>query len=299
MVIGEFLMPYKAAPFKSMLNIGGAGVPGCSASFRQSSSFYYLVIALIFGLVSHCVSAREIDTCKPTFEDNFEGNSLAPHWQIVEGDGCEQSLCGWGNNEVQHYATSQIRVEGGELVIQMAERDGEVVSGKLTTENLFDQKYGRFEARLSFPDARGSWPAFWLLPASSEKWPLKGEIDILEWTGNDPHRVIAAAHFGQLSPENVHYAETLRLPESLLDGFHTVAIEWRPGEIVWEINGRRHAELRPKDIQPHAWIFDESTFYMIINLAVGGTLGGQIVHEDMPAALRVDWVRVFPLSCLD
>ena len=91
----------------------------------------------------------------------------------------------------------------------------------------------------------------------------------------------------------------LRRPDSWLGSFHTVAIEWRPGEILWEVNGRQHAELRPADIAPHPWVFDDLPFYLILNLAVGGTLGGKVVPEDMPAEMRVDWVRVYPQACLD
>jgi len=258
-----------------------------------------LGLILINTLLSGQVRAGIVENCAPSFEDHFDGSSLAPHWQISLGDGCDQNLCGWGNNEKQHYDRSQLRVADGQLIIEMAQRDGQVVSGKITTEGKFDQQFGRFEARLSLPDARGSWPAFWLLPASEKPWPLTGEIDILEWTGNEPHRVIAAAHFGELAPANVHYAEMLRRPDSWLGGFHTVAVEWRPGEILWEVNGRQHAELRPADIAPHPWVFNDLPFYLILNLAVGGTLGGKVVPEDMPAEMRVDWVRVYPQACLD
>ena len=138
-----------------------------------------LGLILIDTLLGGQVRAGIVENCAPSFEDHFDGSSLAPHWQISLGDGCDQKLCGWGNNEKQHYDRSQLRVADGQLIIEMAQRAGQVVSGKITTEGTFDQQFGRFEARLSLPDARGSWPAFWLLPASEKPWPLTGEIDIL------------------------------------------------------------------------------------------------------------------------
>ncbi|MDG1066220.1 MAG: glycoside hydrolase family 16 protein [Luminiphilus sp.] len=235
--------------------------------------------------------------CKPTLIENFENELDSTVWRTVEGDGCDIGLCGWGNSEVQHYAHQAVRVVDGVLSMTVAEKDGRITSGKLVSEGLFSQQYGRFEARINLPNGRGLWPAFWMMPQSERPWPLAGEIDIMEWTGNEPNRLIGAAHFGPLPPNNVHYSETLRLPAPWNEGWHEFAVEWAPGRIHWEVDGRTHSTMTPDNILPHPWVFDHFPFYLILNLAVGGTLGGEVYIQDLPATMLVDWIKVYPLTC--
>jgi beta-glucanase (GH16 family) len=236
--------------------------------------------------------------CKPTLVENFEDKLDPTVWRTVEGDGCDIGLCGWGNNEVQHYADQAVRVVDGVLSITVAEKDGRITSGKLVSEDLFHQQYGRFEARINLPSGRGLWPAFWMMPQGDSPWPLDGEIDIMEWTGNEPNRLIGAAHFGPVPPNNVHYSETLRLPAPWNEGWHEFAVEWTPDRIQWEVDGRIHSTMTPDNIFPHPWVFDRFPFYLILNVAVGGTLGGEVHRQDLPATMRVDWVKVYPMTCV-
>lgn len=236
--------------------------------------------------------------CAPSFVEEFDGPLNESLWNVIEGNGCDIGLCGWGNNEAQSYSRDSLVVEDGLLKITARQSDEQILSGKLTTANHFAQRYGRFEARIKVPAMRGAWPAFWLMPDQPEKgWPLEGEIDILEWTGNEPHRLITAAHFGDLPPGNVHSSETLLRPWDWSEDFHIYRLDWAPGELHWSVDGRRHATLKPEDIGEWPWRFDDKAFYIILNLAVGGTLGGEITTEDMPATMLIDWVRVYPEQC--
>ena len=136
-------------------------------------------------------------------------------------------------------------------------------------------------------DARG--------PAA--RMPLEGEIDILEWTGHEPYRLIGAIHFGDLPPDNVHYSETLRAPAVWSNNFHTYGVEWSRERIAWYVNDRIHGVATPAEIAPWPWVFDEKPFYLIVNMAVGGTLGGEVVPQDLPATVEFDWIRVYPEGC--
>lgn len=231
--------------------------------------------------------------------DHFVQHLDLTRWSVVVGDGCDQGLCGWGNNEEQHYTESSVMVRDGVLQIRATQLNDRIESGKIVSAGKFSQRYGRFEARVRLPEGRGLWPAFWLMPDNTDlRWPLAGEIDIMEWTGNDPHRLIGAAHFGGLPPQNVHYSETVLMPHRWDGEWHIFALNWRPGHIQWEVDGRVYGELTPNIISSHRWPFDDGDFYVILNMAVGGTLGGQVALEDLPATLLVDWVKVFPISCL-
>ena len=129
------------------------------------------------------------------------------------------------------------------------------------------------------------------------RWPLVCEIDILEWTGHQPHRIMGAIHFRDLPPDNVHCSETLRAPAAWSGQFHTYGIEWSRERIAWYVNDRIHGVATPVDIKPCPWVFDEKSFYLIVNMAVGGTLGGKVVPEDLPATVEFDWIRIYAEGC--
>lgn len=237
----------------------------------------------------------------PIWQDEFDGDAVdETKWQFVEGDGCDQDLCGWGNGEEQWYLADNARLEAGALHItgqRQRSNSRWYTSAKLTTQDRFATQYGRFEARMKIPKGDGFWPAFWMMPKSSLRWPLAGEIDILESSGHTPEKVLGAVHFGQLWPNNVHYSESILAPVPWTDDFHVYAVEWRPEEIRWFVNNKEYGRVTPEDIAPYPWVFDELPFYLILNLALGGTLGGKIKMSDLPGELIVDYVRVYPLGC--
>lgn len=274
-------------------------------SSRASSFFRYSIVTGVSVLacaLSQFVNSSDQSSnqCAPSWQEHFEGGELAAHWSIQEGDGCAQNLCGWGNNEKQFYRADNLKVEDSLLKITAGVENGQMYSAKITTEGKFAQQFGRFEMRAKLPEGRGGWPAFWLMPDDMQlPWPHEGEIDILEWTGNEPHRVIGAAHFGDVWPDNVHYSETLLTPWKWSDEFHQYAVEWRADRIDWIVDGKVHGTMTPESIAPWPWVFDQKPFYVILNMAVGGTLGGEVVQDDFPATYEVDWVKVWPAECLD
>jgi len=46
-------------------------------------------------------------------------------------------------------------------------------------------------------------------------------------------------------------------------------------------------------VAPNAWVFDQP-FFLILNVAVGGNLGGPIFPDTVfPATMAVDYVRLY------
>jgi len=262
----------------------------------------YPTVAIVFMLAcggSLSQAEQGMASCDPVWEDDFQGALNTSTWNVVEGDGCSIGLCGWGNNEQQTYDADAVKMADGLLSLTAYVDDsGTIRSGKLTTQGKYGVQYGLIEARMRLPAGRGLWPAFWMMPEDKQfRWPLEGEIDILEWTGNEPHRIIGAIHFGDLPPGNVHYSETLRTPSVWNGEFHTFGVEWSPQRIRWYVDGREHGVATPDEAAPWPWVFDRKPFHLILNVAVGGTLGGDVVRDDLPATLDVDWVRVYPRDC--
>lgn len=154
-------------------------------------------------------------------------------------------------------------------------------SGIITTENSFRQRYGYFEAIMSFPQVRGCWPAFWLL--GPPNGPNAGdEIDVVEWVASNPKRLFFNAHFGG------------KAEAKWVDGYDTArpvtyGLLWTPQDLVWFVNGQRvHSRANPGLHQP---------MYMLINLAIGGWDNN--LPEDpngFPAALTVSSVKAYRLA---
>ena len=262
------------------------------------------VITIVLGWVLFMVQSLAFaELCsQPVWQDEFSGVELdSNRWSHVEGDGCAQGLCGWGNDEKQWYSSDNTYVADGMLhIVAKRQRKGGAfyTSSKITTENHFAQKFGRFEARMQIPLGKGFWPAFWMMPANAQKkWPLEGEIDVLENSGHEPHRVLGAIHFGDTWPDNVHYSESILTPVIWGEGFHTYAVEWEEDEIRWYVDDKQYGSVTPKEVLPYPWVFNDKEFFLILNLAMGGTLGKKIDKGALPNKLLVDYVRVFEDTC--
>ena len=239
-----------------------------------------------------------------TWSDEFDGpDASAPDkqkWNLQTGGS------GWGNDELQYYTSRRqnSRLEKGNLVIETAREgftgpDGirrNYTSARLTTEHLFSQKYGRFEARIQVPSGQGVWPAFWLIgddfPAVG--WPECGEIDVMENIGREPGVIHGSIHgpgYSGRSPLTTAYTLS---QGKFSDGFHIFAVEWEPREIRFYVDGELFATKRAKDIPAGShWVFDHP-FFIVLNLAVGGHFpGSPDKSTTFPQRMLVDYVRVY------
>ncbi|MGB0065063.1 MAG: family 16 glycosylhydrolase [Terracidiphilus sp.] len=96
-----------------------------------------------------------------------------------------QDYCAW-NSSVSPCNPSEPNVfvnpHGGLAIVAQNPSSGVYTAGQLTTQGLFSFQYGRIEVRAKVPEARGFWPAVWLLgnSISTVGWPACGEQDVLE-----------------------------------------------------------------------------------------------------------------------
>ena len=161
------------------------------------NKLYFLLFSLFF--LQSCNENHENKNL-PIHKEwiyDFNAETLDTNvWNIVNGNGCPQ-LCGFGNNELQHYTNSEenLHIKNGHLVIS-ATYDSVFKSAKLTSENYIDFQTGSVEVSAKLPSARGTWPAIWLLPSLERplNWPLDGEIDIMENVGYNPNYIFGTIH---------------------------------------------------------------------------------------------------------
>jgi beta-glucanase (GH16 family) len=257
-----------------------------------------VLILILLSTVGLKVSAQ---TPNLIWADEFNGNSLdLSKWQAQIGDGCPEGICGWGNGELQFYKAENAVVNNGMLsIVSKRERvqSKAYTSARIRTKNLGDFLYGRFEARIKLPAGAGLWPAFWMLSTDEPNggWPMDGEIDIMEAISAKPDHVFGTIHYGNPYPNNQFQGNDFYLYDGskFTDDFHVFAIEWEPGVIRWYVDDILYSVKTPEDIAPSSWPFDNNRFHLILNTAVGGTLGGTVDNTIFPATMLVDYVRVY------
>lgn len=211
------------------------------------------------------------------------------------------------NGEAQYYTVDRpenARVENGLLVIEARREDwppdrkrASYTSASLTTKDRHAWAGGRIEARAKIPAARGTWPAIWMLGTNipSVGWPACGEIDILEAVGHERDKVFGNLHTKRYNHRDgtAHGAAT-RVPDLAAD-FHLFAVEWFPDRIDFLVDDRRYFSVakQPGD-GPAEWPYDRP-HYLILNLAIGGSWGGQkgIDETAFPQRFLIDYVRVY------
>lgn len=227
------------------------------------------------------------------WSDEFNGTSLdGTKWTAENGGG------GWGNGELQYYKAANATVSSGSLKITAKKervQANNYTSARIKTYLKGDWTYGRFEARIKLPKGAGLWPAFWMMPTDSYygTWPKSGEIDISELIGSKPNNSFGSLHYGTSSTDHQYKTANFYLNSgTFADAFHTFAIEWQAGVIKWYVDDNLYHTLTPTNISPYAWPFDKR-FYIILNVAVGGTLGGTVDNTIFPVSMEVDYVRVY------
>ncbi len=265
----------------------------------QTILLRYASLVVPFLVITSCSNDETQTVAQFTelvMQDEFDADGAPDNsiWGYNIGTGNN----GWGNNELQYYTdrSENVKVENGALVITAKEESfngSSYTSARLLTKGLFDQAYGRFEARIQLPYGQGIWPAFWLLGANDqEDWPQIGEIDIMEYRGQEPTKVLGSVHGpGYSAAEAITKSYTL--PNDRFDtDFHIFGIEWGSDYINFYVDNVLYNQITPADVTGE-WVFDQP-FYILMNVAVGGSFVGSPNNETtFPQTMLVDYVRVY------
>ena len=265
---------------------------------------------------------------EPGFElvwtDEFNTGTApsATNWMLETGYGPNND--GWGNNEWQLYTTSpdNVKVDNGNLVITAdcptapacGVRDGSITSARINTLGSFSFKYGKVEARIKPAVGNGAWPAFWMLGANFPDigWPFSGEIDVMEMHNafSDEFTTHFTMHWCDETAQNPstpdvcfpdsegwrYFTQFRTFADSLGNDFHVFSAEWDAKGIVGKIDGLEYFNLA---IDPDNMDEFLKEFFVILNVAMGGTLGSDNQPPDgtetWPQTMLVDYVRVYQL----
>lgn len=235
------------------------------------------------------------------FNEPFSGTSLEArrwgrcHWWAQGQGGCTIA----SNHELEWYRPDNVGVAGGYLRLEARAEEftndagttfpytsGMISSGppRSGARARFAFTYGYVEARLRLPAGTGLWPAFWLLPADAQSRP---EVDILETLGHEPSVARLHVHFRDRSGSLIDLGEHWEDPALADGGWHRFAVDWRPRELTFVVDGRARWRITGSSVPAEP-------MYVLLNLAVGGDYPGPPdASTPFPTAVEADWIRVW------
>lgn len=224
------------------------------------------------------------------WNDEFDGTELSSDWTF------EVAGPGFVNNELQNYVKGNdvAEVSNGTLKINLYKDGNDIKSARIYAKRNQGWKYGYIEASIKLLEGKGTWPAFWMMPVNFTSWPGDGEIDIMESVGYDPNVVVSTIHCNKYNNGGTAIESARTSVATAYSEFHKYALEWTADKMVFYVDGKQLLTYNNDGTGKDAWPFD-SPFYVILNLAWGGSWGGlQEVDEScLPATMEVDYVRVF------
>jgi beta-glucanase (GH16 family) len=218
------------------------------------------------------------------------------------------------NEEAQWYQSDNATVQGGVLIIEARKEQkanpnyqagssdwkksrqyAEYTSSSLNTSGLHSWQFGRFEMRGRIDTRAGLWPAWWTL-GNSGQWPSNGEIDIMEFYQG---KVLANVACGTATAYQAKWDSVSKAISSFNDPmwsskFHVWRMDWDDTKIDLYLddvlmNTSNLADMLNADgTSPF-----RQPAYMLLNLAIGGTAGGDPSGTTFPARYEIDYVRVF------
>lgn len=219
-------------------------------------------------------------------EFNVDGAPDPTKWGYDLGTGTN----GWGNNESQSYtsAADNVVVSNGTLKITAKKVGSSYTSARIKTENKFEFTYGKIEVRAKLPIGRGTWPAIWSLGENyaTNPWPACGEIDYMEHRGNEQNVIHGSLHYPGNFGGSANTAKTT-IPNVSTE-FHIYKTIWTPTSIKIYVDDTLVHSVNNTSSLPF-----NKDFFLIMNVAMGGTFGGAIDPAFLQSAMEVDYVRVY------
>jgi beta-glucanase (GH16 family) len=169
-------------------------------------------------------------------------------------------------------------------------QSAQYTSGRINTKGNFWFKTGRMEVRAKLPAGTGSFPGI-ITMGTEGAWPQCGEIGLMEQYGQNKSWFYASA-YADTAPEsgnkrNVRYDfadDTTASSE-----FHVYSVDWTSDHLIFQVDGDEIMRTSYGTSSP----FYTTSQYIVLDVAVGGTMGGSIDPDGFPMDMVVDYVRVY------
>lgn len=246
---------------------------------------------------------------KLVYSDTFDYTGLpdSSKWAYDVGNGVD----GWGNNEAEYYQDANpnnVNVNNGVLTLTaLYDATGISDGSKLlnyTSTRMYTKQswlYGKVEVTAMLPAAVGTWPAIWMMPETSTfgAWPLSGEIDIMEMENNIQNIVHGSLQSQDQYFKSKPYVNTATFPVPTTNtAYHTYAVIWTPESITFQVDGVSYfsyARNLAADYNSNEFPWT-IPFYLLLNIAIGGSAGGTVTSADFPQSMKVKNVNIYDLG---
>jgi len=275
-------------------NISQNGVAGnIMYKYPFSGSYNVTVTAVSAGgqTISKSITIKVSVALTLVWADEFDtpGSPDPAKWGYDIGTGSG----GWGNNELEYYTNRQANaiISNGTLKIiaQKESYNGSAyTSARMLTNNLYSFKYGKIDVRAKLPAGTGTWPAIWMLGnnIATAGWPACGEMDIMEQSGSQKSIVLGTMHYPTEIGQYGDGSQTTITTAS--SEFHIYTALWTPSSIQLSIDGVVYYTLANSPALPF-----NQPFFIILNVAMGGNLGGTVDPSFTTDQMEVDYVHVY------
>lgn len=266
-------------------------VPAESVGSYKTASYWSVYADRIYAMpIIGAPAGYELDWSN---EFDGQGTPSTDGWWYETGGG------GWGNNESQVYVAGSREGENlafisdGTLKIQAKKMGRTVYSVRMNT--IRSWTYGWFEVRMKTADASGAHTALWMMPKNFGSWPEDGEIDLMDYAVNTlgKNKIASSIHCGSYNYIMGTQKTHVQTVENASSEFHVYALEWTADKIAFFVDGLEHYSFANDGRNNYdTWPFD-TPFYLKMNLAWGGTMGGTTDETALPATCEIDYVRVY------
>jgi beta-glucanase (GH16 family) len=283
----------------------------------------FLLIVILF---LQCSSPRHSSTgaaaSSVVFFDDFSGKEIdRSKWNIyLTGQVFNNEQQAYVDSAATIYVTKGKDAEGaknGALVIHprytpgFVTKDGkkfDFISGRINTRGKVDFLYGKISARIKMSEGKGLWPAWWVLGPG--RWPETGEIDIMEYIGENEW-TNAAVHGPGYSGNTPFVKRVTITPQNPVSNWHIYSLTWTPDSLVFFLDGKEFYTVTKAMVEKYGkWSFDNAKF-LILNFALGGGYPGGVNKVTAPyfglpqttvdlikqnkARMLIDWVEITKL----
>ncbi len=189
-------------------------------------------------------------------------------------------------------------VKNGNLILRGVVNPGlpgdtmRYITGGIYTKGKKGFYRGKIEISVKFQDAKGAWPALWLLPFDNTQWPHGGELDIVERLNYDSvvYQTVHSNYIdrlGQKEPD-VDAVSPIRYGD-----YNTYGVELYADSVVFTLNGERTFCYPRIETELEGQFPFDRPYYLLMDMQLGGNWVGEVNSKDLPVEMHVDWVRFY------
>ncbi len=166
------------------------------------------------------------------------------------------------------------------------------ITGGIYTKGKKSFYRGKIEIRAKLGNARGAWPAFWLLPFDNDRWPKGGEIDIMERLNSDTfaYQTTHSYYTYTLKQKEPKQGTTAPIRK---DEYNIYGVELHADSLVFNINGKRTMSYPRIETDLEGQFPFDRPFYLLLDMQLGGSWVGEVDANDLPVEMYIDWVRFY------